>query len=343
MALEWDDLIEHHSKVNDAIKRLQMFCPEEGYYVAFSGGKDSQCVYHLCVMAGVKFDAHYSVTSVDPPQLVRFIKKQYPDVSLDIPHDDNGNPITMWNLIARKTVPPTRKIRYCCAELKETNGKGRVTVTGVRWAESPRRKRLHGVVDITTKSKKIINDALDNVDGASLNDRGGLILNDDNDEARRMVENCYRTRKTLVNPILDWTDEDVWEFLNDVVKVPHCELYDPPYNLKRIGCIGCPMSGTHMKDEFAMWPKYRDMYIRAFDKMIQNHPSCVESIVNFDEMNASNSTESVQRERERRLLDLRVMDSVCRISQGVQVMDWWLWTMGGMKEAEIPTSLMETT
>ena len=270
--LEWDDLLGHHSKIETAVKRLQMFCPEEGYYVAFSGGKDSQCVYHLCEMAGVKFDAHYSVTSVDPPQLVRFIKTQYPAVALDIPHDDDGKPVTMWNLIARKTIPPTRKIRYCCAELKETNGKGRVTVTGVRWAESPRRRKLHGGVDITTKSQKIINNALENVPGASLNDRGGLILNDDNDEARRMVENCYRTRKTIVNPILDWTDDEVWEFLNDYAKVPHCELYDPPYNFKRIGCIGCPMSGSHMREELEMFPKYRDMYIRAFDKMIANHP-----------------------------------------------------------------------
>ena len=65
-------------KVEIAIKWLKAFEPQEGYYVAFSGGKDSQCVYHLCKMAGVKFDAHYNVTSVDPPELVRFIKKNYP-------------------------------------------------------------------------------------------------------------------------------------------------------------------------------------------------------------------------------------------------------------------------
>ena len=70
-------------KVEMAIKRLQAFCPEEGYYVAFSGGKDSQCAYHLCEMAGVKFDAHYCVTSIDPPELVRFIKKNYPDVKFE--------------------------------------------------------------------------------------------------------------------------------------------------------------------------------------------------------------------------------------------------------------------
>lgn len=54
-------------KVQIAINRLKNFEPPDGYFVAFSGGKDSQCIYHLCEMAGVKFDAHYSVTSVDPP------------------------------------------------------------------------------------------------------------------------------------------------------------------------------------------------------------------------------------------------------------------------------------
>ena len=54
-------------KVQIAIQRLKNFEPPDGYFVAFSGGKDSQCIYHLCEMAGVKFDAYYSVTSVDPP------------------------------------------------------------------------------------------------------------------------------------------------------------------------------------------------------------------------------------------------------------------------------------
>ena len=135
-------------KVQVSIKRLQAFEPPEGYYVAFSGGKDSQCVYHLCKMAGVKFDAHYSVTSVDPPELVRFIKAKYPDVKFERQHDKDGKPITMWSLIPERKMPPTRVVRYCCRELKESNGVGRFTVTGVRWAESTRRKANHGVITI---------------------------------------------------------------------------------------------------------------------------------------------------------------------------------------------------
>ena len=238
-----------HDKVQRAIDRLRAFEPPEGYYVAFSGGKDSQCIYHLCKQAGVKFDAHYNVTSVDPPELVRFVREQYPDVSRDIPRDKNGQPITMWSLIVKNGMPPTRFVRYCCKEIKETSGKGRLTVTGVRWAESVRRANKQGVVT-TFKSQ---------------------ILNDDNAETRRYVEQCYRTRKTLINPIVDWSTADVWEYLNDVAKVPHCSLYDK--GLERLGCIGCPLAGPkRQREDFERWPAYRDNYLRAFERMIERKP-----------------------------------------------------------------------
>lgn len=141
------------TKLEATLDRIKTFEPPEGYYLAFSGGKDSQCIYHLCKMAGVKFDAHYRVTSVDPPELVRFIKEKYPDVAREVPHDDEGKPITMWNLIPRKKIPPTRILRYCCKDLKESGGNGRVTMTGVRWAESVNRKKNQGFITISGKPK----------------------------------------------------------------------------------------------------------------------------------------------------------------------------------------------
>lgn len=137
-------------KVDAAIQRLKCFEPAEGYYVAFSGGKDSQCVYHLCQMAGVKFDAHYAVTSVDPPELVQFIKEHYPDAWAG--RHKSGE--TMWSLIPKCRMPPTRIARYCCTELKETGGEGRVTVTGVRWAESNKRRSNQGVITFPKIGKK---------------------------------------------------------------------------------------------------------------------------------------------------------------------------------------------
>lgn len=148
--------------VEAAIDILRNFEPKEGYYLAFSGGKDSQCVYHLAKMAGVKFDAHYAVTSVDPPELVRFIKTHYPDVEIKIPHDADGKPITMWNLIPKKRMPPTRIVRYCCESLKESNGKYRVTLTGVRRAESVNRSKNQGMVTMPNfgkKARKLLEDS----------------------------------------------------------------------------------------------------------------------------------------------------------------------------------------
>lgn len=235
--------------VQRAIDRLKAFEPKEGYWLAYSGGKDSIVIKRLAEMAGVKFEAHYNVTSVDPPELVRFIKKQK-DVCFDIPKDKNGKPITMWSLIAKKKIPPTRIARYCCADLKEASGKGRLVITGVRWAESARRKNNRNLVNISAAKKE-----------------NRIIYNDENDEARRMVESCYRTQKTLINPIIDWTDEEVWQFIKQQ-KLEYCKLYDEGY--KRLGCIGCPMN-THQKDELEKYPKYKKQYLLAFEKMLKNY------------------------------------------------------------------------
>ena len=133
-----ETLFGTHDKVQIAIDRLRTFEPTEGYYLAFSGGKDSQAVYHLCREAGVKFDAHYSLTTVDPPEVIYFMREHYPDVAVEHPG------ITMWDLIVKKGMPPTRIVRYCCDRLKERGGQGRFVITGVRWAESSRRKNEWG-------------------------------------------------------------------------------------------------------------------------------------------------------------------------------------------------------
>lgn len=279
--LKYETITGRIDKVQKAIERLKTFEPPEGYYLAFSGGKDSQCIYHLAEMADVKFDAHYAVTTVDPPELMRFIKDYYPDVIWDrqyFPDDPKYNmksgkrrQVTMWNLIADRKTPPTRRIRYCCDELKEVGGKGRLVVTGVRWAESANRRDIHGVADIRTKSKVLTDRATQTTSAAKPNGRFGLILMEDNDDSKKLVEYCYAKKKTTINPIIDWEDDDVWEFLNEVAKVPHCSLYDKGFT--RLGCIGCPMQGRDgMLRDFEHWPRYKQLYTRAFGKMISNHP-----------------------------------------------------------------------
>lgn len=225
-----------------SIKRLKTFEPSEGYYLAFSGGKDSQTVYHLCKEAGVKFDAHYSLTTVDPPEVIYFMREHYPDVIVEHPET------TMWELIVKKGMPPTRVIRYCCDVLKESKGRGRIVVTGVRWSESTRRKNNRGLLELNNYTKNQIK------------------LMNDNDETRRMFETCTMKSMHTLNPIIDWSEDEVWEYLNER-NIPHCKLYDEGF--KRIGCIGCPLAGgKQMKAEFERYPKYKDAYLRAFDRML---------------------------------------------------------------------------
>lgn len=262
------------TKLDVTLERIRAFEPKngDGYYLAFSGGKDSQCIYHLAKMAGVKFEAHYAVTSVDPPELIYFIRENYPDVIFDIPHDKDGKRISMWSLIRARQTVPTRLIRFCCRELKERyNGAGKLVMTGVRWDESANRKKNQGAVTVLSNSKRAKKIFSENDVKFTEADRGGIVLNLDNDEARRSVEICYRTHKTLVNPIIDWDEAEVWEFLNEIVQVPHCCLYDEGQT--RIGCIGCPMGGSNgMKREFERWPKYKDLYLRTIKKMVMDTP-----------------------------------------------------------------------
>lgn len=232
-------------KVQVAIERLRTFEPPEGYYLAFSGGKDSVCIKALADMAGVKYDAHYNFTTVDPPELVQFVKT-FPDVSMDSSYYSDGTRATMWNLIPKKKMPPTRVVRYCCEVLKEHGGEGRFCVTGVRKAESGKRARRGGV-ELLGKTRK-----------------DSKRYDPDNPD-QEVMHICQMKAKRILNPIIDWEDDDVWEFIK-TNKLRYCKLYDEGYT--RLGCIGCPMS-THKVEELERYPKYRRAYIRAFQKMLE--------------------------------------------------------------------------
>ena len=171
------------AKEQKAIERLKAFEPADRYYLAYSGGKDSDCIKILAQLAGVKFEAVHNLTTVDAPETVRYVQSQ-PDVRIDKSFDKNGNHVTMWNLIVKKLIPPTRLVRYCCTELKERGGIGRVVVTGVRWSESRRRRESADVVKIVGKPKSTMKTA-DEI-GAEYQQtyQGGIIFNDDNTKIR---------------------------------------------------------------------------------------------------------------------------------------------------------------
>lgn len=223
--------------------------------ITYSGGKDSDVLLHLAEVSGIPFEALHSLTTADAPETVRHVYSTFRRLedkgikcNVDKHVQPDGSRLTMWNLIPRKLMPPTRVARYCCAVLKEDGGKGRMISTGVRWAESSARKKNRGALEVQSSQKV-----------------KSLILLNDNDKDRRLFETCQMKGKRICNPIVDWADEDIWEYV-DAEKIKMNPLYCEGF--RRVGCIGCPMASKTRTMEFARYPLIRAAYIRAFDRML---------------------------------------------------------------------------
>ena len=239
---------------------------ENGYYLAFSGGKDSQALFHMTQLAGVKFCGHMNLTSVDPPEVIRFVKRNYPEVELIKPGK------SIFQHAIEKQILPSMRVRWCCAEYKETAGAGKVTLIGIRKAESSRRAKRN---EVEINNRKFSGD-LDGLDEYRQEQRakharrkskeqGVNITNADEEQTLGCI---HGKESLLISPIIYWTEQDVWEFLNDVVRVPHCSLYDEGWH--RIGCIGCPMSSHKQKMiENERYPHVKRNWIKAI-KAIRN-------------------------------------------------------------------------
>ncbi|WMJ23478.1 phosphoadenosine phosphosulfate reductase family protein [Paludicola sp. MB14-C6] len=221
--------------------------------ITASGGKDSDICLELAKRSGITYEVQHSLTTADAPQTVHHIKKQFYELELqgikcNISYPMyKGKRTSMWRLIEQKKMPPTRIGRYCCEILKEGAGAGRMITTGVRWAESNKRKS-RGVLEAISRNK-------DNK----------IILTNDNDDKRQLIEKCEMQAKTVCNPIIEWMDSDVWNYI-DSEKIDVNPLYYCGFN--RVGCVGCPMAGKTRYYEFRMFPKYQQNYIKAFERML---------------------------------------------------------------------------
>ena len=161
--------------------------------ITYSGGKDSDCLLKLAQNSRVPFEVLHSLTTADAPQTVNHVKATFRRLELegikcttDKHVQPDGSRVTMWNLIPRKLMPPTRLVRYCCSVLKEGGGKDRFIATGVRWDESTARKQNRGALEVIASKRT-----------------NSLILTNDNTEDRRLFESCQLKGKRVVNPIID--------------------------------------------------------------------------------------------------------------------------------------------
>lgn len=248
------------SKIGVALERIRLadsmsrkYMDGQPLYVCVSGGKDSSVIQQLSIDAGIDVIFVHKITTVDAPETVHFIYKEFGRLrdmgyGTKILHPD----MSMWRLIEHKRgFLPTRQIRYCCTYFKERrvtteSGMPAFIVTGVRWDESVKRKK-RGEYEVLANK---------------ISDR--IIIHNDNDPGRKLYEECKIRAERICNPIIDWSDADVWDYIHDK-DIPYNPLYDEGFH--RIGCIGCPLaSKSERQRQFLRWPKYKKSYIDAIER-----------------------------------------------------------------------------
>ncbi len=279
--LDLKNKIQHSVElVRKAEKLALIYDKENGFYNTFSGGKDSQALYYIVKMSGVKFQTHMSLTSVDPADVVRFVKTEYPSVIRHKPQ------ISIYKKAIEIGLLPTMIRRWCCAEYKEIGGAGKVKLIGIRSEESVKRSKRNEV-EVSAKKfsgnieefKEWSNKQIERKKKRKLKNQDEFSVKNDN-EVR-----CIKGKDSIIiSPIFDWTQKDVWYFLNNIVKAPHCKLYDE--GKTRIGCIMCPMSSLkQIQKDIEKYPYVKKKWIEAIKEMRRN------GIFNYKYTDNPNATE----------------------------------------------------
>lgn len=270
-------------KINNSYETLRIAADiSKEYYqkplvIAYSGGKDSDVLLQLALesLNPDEFEVLNSHTTLDAPETVYYIRDKFKELTekgikatVHYPHYPDGRPMSIWTLIVDKQMPPTRLSRYCCTKLKETKTPNSFVAIGVRESESVNR-RGRDSFSVRGKTKAEYSSySLDHVKEVFDDDRarrGGKISpNEIGVYDCIFVQKAKSKEDLIVNPIYKWLDNEIWEFINDR-GMKYNPLYDKGF--KRVGCLGCPLS-TYRLRELEMYPKYKEQFIRSFDKML---------------------------------------------------------------------------
>lgn len=231
--------------------------------VTYSGGKDSDVLADIAIKSGAEVEFLNSHTTVDAPETVYHIRKKFRNfeergykTKIKMPDE------TMWELIEERKIPPSRFARYCCSVLKEQSTPHRFIATGIRKDES-RQRATRNEFEIRGKTKKTAQ--LYTYEHTS----EVYIEAQEKDEIWdcNFIKAAKKNKSIICNPIFNWTEKDVWNYIREN-KIEYNPLYDRGYT--RVGCIGCPLGGRKSQlRAFADYPKYKEAYIRAFQRMIE--------------------------------------------------------------------------
>ena len=240
------------SKIDTAYERYRWAAKEAErlfdmpLVVRYSGGKDSDVILQLAKESGVPFRVTHNLTTADPPDNVYYIRRVFAalreegiDCRINVPRR------SLWKIMRETLVIPSRIMRVCCSELKERRmPDAPYIVTGVRWAESAGRRAKSGIAMVHNASAR--------ERGEEKAAAAGLLTTDDA-STRRLFEQCQLRGVRVLNPIIDWSDGDVWSYLHSR-GIEGNPLYKEGWT--RIGCVGCPLAWRRARElAFARYPK----------------------------------------------------------------------------------------
>lgn len=225
------------------IKKFSKIAETLGFDIAlgFSGGKDSQVCYDLCIRAGITFKAYFN-HAFESAVTLNFIKNNYPQVirRRDYKFGFIENIRKMHGGLL-----PSVQIAYCCMDYKH-NPKyvDKCSIVGVRKSESAKRKKRTA---FETKNK-------------TMQKKYKSIFDD------YFEEHCQSVGTASViqlKPIIDWNDDDVWSYIHKY-NIP----VNPEYKKsKRVGCLVCPKANfTYNYKNLMKFPKLINAFITAREK-----------------------------------------------------------------------------
>lgn len=276
------DYLEEKIRDSKEVLTLAAQISKEYYHkpliITYSGGKDSDVLLQLAMecLKPDEFEVLNSHTTLDAPETVYYIRERFKELeekgikaTVHYPHYPDGRFMSIWSLIVDKQTPPTRFVRYCCQKLKETSTSNRFVAVGVREAESIGRRgrdtfSSHGMTKAEhfSYSTQHIKEVFDD----DRQRRGEEISpNEVGVYDCLFVKKAKENDDLICNPIYKWLDSEVWTFIHDR-GMKYNPLYDKGF--VRVGCLGCPLSSQQVS-ELEMYPKYKEQFIRTFDKMLE--------------------------------------------------------------------------
>ena len=266
---------ELEMKIKEAQRTLRLAADMSDYYyhkpliICYSGGKDSDVLLDLTKknLEPSRFEVLNSHTTLDAPETVYHIRSVFKELddegiktTIKMP-TYKGERVSAWSLIEQRRMPPTRLYRYCCQVLKEASTPNRIVALGVRESESKGRQgraefgvrgRRKADAEFRTTGHMFAMFQLDKYGGEDV-------------YQCEMIKAAKKNKDLVVNPIYHFTEDDIWQYIK-AFNVRVNPLYSKGY--KRVGCIGCPLAGPRQRRrEFSDYPKYKENYIKAFDRM----------------------------------------------------------------------------